>query len=56
MPKDFMDIGEALEIVHEMAKRALEKHGEIGPAKTRAKAEVALDTVEDLIVNEYGED
>ncbi len=52
-----MDTGTALEIVHAMAKRLYREHGEIcQPAANPSEAEEALNIVEDIIVNEYGED
>ena len=49
-----METGKALEIVHAMAKRLYKEHSEITqPANNPAEAEEALDTVEDLIVNNF---
>lgn len=52
----FMDTGTALDIVHAMAKFLYKDHGEFVQAKTPHEVELALDTVEDLIVNNFGED
>lgn len=51
-----MDTGKALEIVHGMAYRLLTRHGELDPAHTPAEAQEALDTVQDFIVNNFGEE
>ena len=54
-PRKFMELGIALEIVHGMAKRAYE-----GTRYTviavQNEAKLALDTVEDFIVNKSEED
>jgi hypothetical protein len=51
-----MDTGKALEIVHGMAKQLLREHGELcGPGTCLHNASTALDTVEDLIVNNFKE-
>lgn len=52
----YMEEGKALDIVHQMAKRLFYEHGEIVGAKTPYEAELALDVVEDFIVNNFGED
>ena len=51
-----MDTGKALEIVHGMARRLLDRHGELDPAANPAEAQEALYTVEDFIVNNFETD
>ena len=52
-----METGKALETVLAMATRLYKGYGELcRPAKNPAEAEDALATVEDLIVNNFGED
>jgi len=53
----FMEMGQALEIVLEMAKSLYRSHGEFcEPAKCPADVTTAMDTVEDFIVNQFGEE
>ena len=55
--QETMDTGEALEIVWAMAKSLYRSHGEFcPPAKCPADATTAMDTVEDFIVNHFGDD
>jgi len=55
--QETMDTGEALEIVWAMARSLYRSHGEFcPPAKCPADATTALDTVEDFIVNHFGDD
>ena len=51
-----METGKALEIVHGMATRLYKRYGELGPAGNPAEAQDALDTIEDLIVNNFEDD
>lgn len=52
-----METGKALEIVHAMANRLWLHHSEFcSPAKYPADVQTALDTIEDLIVNNFEED
>lgn len=52
-----MDTGTALEIVYAAAERLYKRHGEIvSPATCPGDMDTALDTVHDLIVNNFGED
>ena len=52
-----METGLALEIVHAMAARLFNEHGEIvAPATCPRDVITALDTVEDLIVNNFEEE
>ena len=51
----FMDVGTALEIVHGMATRAFRETSYAVP-EVCAEAKLALDTVEDFIVNNFGEE
>lgn len=46
----------ALELVHGMAVRLYQRHGELDPATSPAEAQEALDTVEDFIVNNFESD
>ena len=50
-----MTLGTALEIVHGMAKRAFDDTPYTVEA-VKAEAKLALDTVEDFIVNQFEED
>ncbi len=51
-----METGKALEIVHAMAAWLYGQYGEIrSPAKNPAEVEEALNTIEDLIVNNFEE-
>ena len=50
-----MDTGKALEIVHAMATELFKRHGEFVRAECPADAQEALNTVEDLIVNNFEE-
>lgn len=50
-----METGKALEIVHNMARRHFDSVG-VFPAQTDDEAKDALNTVEDFIVNNFGED
>lgn len=55
-PTRCMDTGLALEIVFHAAKRLYKDHGEFcPPAKCPGDIELALDTVEDLITNNFEE-
>ena len=55
--QETMGTGEALEIVWAMAKSLYRSHGEFcPPAKCPADVTTALDTVEDFIVNHFGDD
>lgn len=57
MKSKFMELGIALEIVLAMAKLLYRSHGEFcKPAKCPADVTSAMDTVEDFIVNHFGED
>lgn len=57
MKQEFMELGKALEIVLAMAKSLYRSHGEFcEPAKCPADVTTAMDTVEDFIVNHFGED
>lgn len=47
---DFMEVGKALEIVFNMAKRLYLEYGE-----NLFEVQLALDTVEDFIVNNFRE-
>ena len=52
-----MELGKALEIVLATAKSLYRSHGEFcEPAKCPADVTTAMDTVEDFIVNHFGED
>ena len=52
-----METGLALEIVHAMAKKLHLYYGEIvPPARNIQDVVAALNTVEDLIVNNFGEE
>lgn len=53
-----METGKALEIVHGMASRLYKKNHALtyGIANTPSEAQEALDTVEDLIVNNFDEE
>lgn len=54
---DVMDLGTALTIVHAMARSLFKDHGEFcEPARNPSDAENALNTVEDFIVNQCGEE
>jgi hypothetical protein len=53
----FMELGRALEIVLAMARSLYRSHGEFcEPAECPADVTSAMDTVEDFIVNHFGED
>ena len=57
MKGEFMELGNALEIVLAMAKSLYRSHGEFcEPAKCPADVTTAMDTVEDFIVNHFEED
>ena len=52
-----MDIAEALQIVIDLAKTAKDNLAmDDGPGSVKAKREEAINMVEDLAVNEYGDD
>ena len=51
-----METGKALEIVHAMAQLLYKDHGEFTVACNPSEAQEALDTIEDLIVNNFGVD
>jgi hypothetical protein len=52
-----MNLGKALEILSSMARQLFNTHGEFcEPAKCSADATIAMDTVEDFIVNRFEED
>lgn len=52
-----METGVALEIVHAMADQLFKTYGIIiAPATCPHDVQTALDTVEDLIVNNFGEE
>lgn len=46
----FMEVGRALEVVHEMATKWYTRDDHTHPVEEQ----LALDVVEDLIINEYG--
>lgn len=52
----FVEVGDALVVVLKMAKCLYEKHGEVCGAENLAMVKESFRVVEDLIVNEYGED
>lgn len=53
---DPLDTGTALAIVHAIALQALEATGDYVPATSMGEARAALAVVEDLIVNNFGEE
>jgi hypothetical protein len=55
MKGEFMELGKALEIVQQMAKAAIAVAAVKLPA-SKCEVSLALDTVEDFVVNHFGED
>lgn len=58
--QDFMEIGDALDIVLELAKQTRDTFTRNNSGDTKnniiKKWDIAIDTVEDMIVNQFGVD